>query len=568
MLPEEHSGALLLLSSSTTSEGERATADPDGDVGGGLDSHHQQQHQHCCGHRNEQEEEAHAETDEDGDLSSEGVQFCKQGGTAFSALGTSAAAASLLLAPPRTTRRRVYVVLGLCTLVAVGVIAERRRQEHLTWDRLRKPFKMYEGRPKMPRTAEQYGGMIDHREVEVWDNNHGVTHVFAVGDWGATLPDHITFATHGGSDSGTQWRVAAAMKNRARWANPPYILNVGDNFYIQGLEHSCNAPPWDNQGATTAAFSAGWQYIYGNLAHRPWLSVLGNHDYGGWRFDKGWPQQIGYSFVNHNWIMPARYYKKRMPHKGYDVDYFMIDSNAWDADWPNNRVNHNICSNHNYGGVSTCAANGGMPNIEGCRGWFWRTYKQQKRWLRHHLAKSKARWKAVVTHFPCGYDSGFYREMKRRHGLDLMVTGHRHQQELWKTTSKSNYVQSFMQTSNWHGDAPACFVTGGGGGIVSEKFSYADYGHDLAWYGFFHLTFTKDHLKIVLINDFEQEDGEWIVYPHGTKGWHRQMKVRATGNALCGSWCGDGNNPWWKVCPWGREPWISCGGCQGCKKQR
>mmetsp|Transcript_68786 Transcript_68786/g.143646 ORF Transcript_68786/g.143646 Transcript_68786/m.143646 type:complete len:527 (-) Transcript_68786:571-2151(-) len=502
MLPEEHSGALLLLSSSTTSEGERATADPDGDVGGGLDSHHQQQHQHCCGHRNEQEEEAHAETDEDGDLSSEGVQFCKQGGTAFSALGTSAAAASLLLAPPRTTRRRVYVVLGLCTLVAVGVIAERRRQEHLTWDRLRKPFKMYEGRPKMPRTAEQYGGMIDHREVEVWDNNHGVTHVFAVGDWGATLPDHITFATHGGSDSGTQWRVAAAMKNRARWANPPYILNVGDNFYWGGIEVDCGSSAMSVISPEARhQFDQIFEGVYygDGLDGIPWFSVLGNHDWGGRVFNNGWDQQIAYTWSSARWIMPAPYFMQRVNYvdQGFSIDYIFIDSNAMDAQDPSEDPEHNLCSEKyntlqgNNKQNATCGDIGGPDDIYTCKEWFWNFWDTNKKWAEEKLIASREegiQWQIMITHFPCGHESEWYGRMRREHGLDLLVTGHRHDQELWLQGHWGYNMLSGL----------TCFVTGGGGGITSEATPEENDGnwYGEAQYGFYDMTIEKDKITI------------------------------------------------------------------------
>jgi len=301
----------------------------------------------------------------------------------------------------------------------------------LTWRRAvgrvrisAKPFRLYEGELAMPDRSDQYDGVNETRPITVeeteteWGNE---VRVFVIGDWGATLPDHCTYPCS--EDGDAQFKVAGAMKARAEWAKPQYVLNVGDNFYVEGLEQSCNAPPNDNPDVTKETFQSGWGDIYGPVAEIPWLSVLGNHDYGGWRFDKGWPQQVGYSFMNHNWIMPARYYTKRVHHPGYYIDYFMWDSNAFDAKANDEGDQaHNICSMHNCGGIGTCDANGGMWSIESCKEWFWDSHEKQKVWLEEQVAASDARWKIVVTHFPCGYETELYKRLKTEHGLDFIVS--------------------------------------------------------------------------------------------------------------------------------------------------
>lgn len=450
-------------------------------------------------------------------------------------------------ASPRAAWRRFAA--GSAGLLACGAACasvtalHQQRGAETAMEQLRQPFQMYEGDLAMPDRADQYDGINDTRWVQIQDDENGAASIFVIGDWGSTLPNHITFAGNGW-DAKAQYSVAGVFKDRATWAKPQYVLNVGDNFYVEGLEHSCNAPPSDNQGAIYGAFSANWQQMYGPLAKIPWLSVLGNHDYGGWRMDKGWPQQIGFSFLNHNWIMPARYFMKRMAHSNFNIDYFMIDSNAFDAKNPGENPDHNICGKHNYGGIGTCDRNGGPPNIEGCRSWFWASYAVQKQWLEEKLAKSDATWKVVVTHFPCGYDGAWYKGLKAKYGLDLLVTGHRHQQELWWPGTKSKYVRSFMETESWDGSAPACFVTGGGGGIVSQKFGYADYGWDLLWYGFFHLTVSKYQMSIELVDTDGKVKGNFTVFPHGTPKAEEQAKVKLErGGGFCADFCGDMNNP-------------------------
>jgi hypothetical protein len=382
---------------------------------------------------------------------------------------------------------------------------------------LKRPFRLYDLEKKMPDRADQYDGINETRPVDVVADEYGAVHVFVIGDWGASLPGHCTFPCNG-YEQDAQYKVAGAMKHRATWAKPQYVLNVGDNLYVQGLDHNCDMPPNDRQWDTEADFNGFWVEIYGPVAEIPWLSVLGNHDYGGWRGDKGWPQQIGYSFINYNWILPARYYMKRIHHPGFYIDYFMYDSQAFDAKHMNEGdQDHNLCSAHNYGGPGQCASNGGMPSIEGCVDWFWDSMEKQKEWLVEKIAASDATWKIINTHFPCGYDTEWFKKLKKEYGLDLLVTGHRHQQELWWPGSPSTYVQATMERTGWDRDSPACFVSGGGGGILAQNFGYADYGTDLANYGFFDLTITKDQMLIEAIDWDGNLIGNITNFHHGSK---------------------------------------------------
>lgn len=379
---------------------------------------------------------------------------------------------------------------------------------------LENPFKLYsiwEDALDMPNKSNAYDGILDARPVTVVDDEWGQAHVFAIGDWGAPLPDQITASSDVGIDDHAQFAVANAMKGRASWAKPAYVLNVGDNFYLGGIAMDCNAAPGEAWDKPKADFTTTWTNVYESLTEIPWLSVLGNHDYGGWMFNQGWPQQIGYSFINYNWVMPARYFNKIIQHPTFDVEYFMLDTNAYDAKAQGDEPEHNICSvQHNLPGAH-CTGNDGMQNVWACRDWFWGSWDAQKRWFEEKLAMSTARWKIVVTHFPCGYDGSWFQGLKQAYGLDLLVTGHRHQQELWWPGTTSKYVQNFMW-KNHLGDIP-CFVTGGGGGITAQKFVDADYGRDLLWYGFFDLTIAKDWLKIELIGLDGAVAGNYTIHP-------------------------------------------------------
>jgi len=414
------------------------------------------------------------------------------------------------------------------------------------------PFKLYEGRNhsdllKMPQRADQYDGVEDKRPIEVVADAQGNSHVYVIGDWGATLPNHQTFANpsyHGG-DVYAQMVIADKVKRRAELYDPQYVLNVGDNFYIDGLHISCQSPPDAIRGNGEGAFSSGWQGVYADVANKPWISTLGNHDYGGYNFGNGWPQQIGYSFINYNWIMPARYYNKKVQHPGFTAEYFVYDSNAFDAKPSGEDQNHNICSWHNQGGPGSCGNNGGMPSIQGCYQWFWDTHRAQRAWLDKKLGESTADWKIVVTHFPCGYDTDFWKEMKAQHGVDLLVTGHRHQQEMWRLDTDNDWIRSAMIVNEWDGKAPACIVSGGGGGITAEGYGGSSHGKDMVWYGFYHLTMNKEWMNIELVTDQGNVYGNWTIYPHGTEGYEQQKNVTFDlSRQTCGAFCNGQGNAW------------------------
>ena len=61
---------------------------------------------------------------------------------------------------------------------------------------------------------------------------------------------------------------------------------------------------------------------------------------------------------------------------------------------------------------------------------------------------------------------GFYKSLANM-GLDLLITGHRHDQELW---FPDDFAKNHMGIT--------CIVTGGGGGITSEATPDPDHTED------------------------------------------------------------------------------------------
>eukprot|EP00993_Chasmostoma_nieuportense_P001460 NODE_2340_length_1208_cov_31.183164_g2226_i0.p1 GENE.NODE_2340_length_1208_cov_31.183164_g2226_i0~~NODE_2340_length_1208_cov_31.183164_g2226_i0.p1 ORF type:complete len:337 (-),score=112.37 NODE_2340_length_1208_cov_31.183164_g2226_i0:198-1154(-) len=110
----------------------------------------------------------------------------------------------------------------------------------------------------------------------------------AIGDWGvASLQD-----TH----QHTQRLVAKEMGRVAALHNISFVVNVGDNFYEQGVA-STTDPKW-KQDFTS---------IYTHPALQvPWFSALGNHDY------ILCPQCQVHNTQDARWVMPARYWSRRV----------------------------------------------------------------------------------------------------------------------------------------------------------------------------------------------------------------------------------------------------------------
>jgi len=296
-------------------------------------------------------------------------------------------------------------------------------------------------------------------------------------------------------DEKPQQLVAQAMAERAKKNPPQYVLNVGDNFYWGGIEKTCGTPMHEISFTAHHQFDQVFEKVYDGIGEAPWLSVLGNHDWGGRQFVNGWDQQIAYTWASNRWIMPAAYFMVHVeyPDQDFTVDIYMIDTNFMDAKDTYEDADHNICGPNNPAGAD-CSHVGGPSSIYQCKSFFQKLWADQKTWITNKLRESRADWQITVTHFPCGQDGehgAFYRHL-RREGLDLLVTGHRHDQELWRPGDNFNYM----------GDL-ACFVTGGGGGISSEATPDPNNKEDWfgeAQYGFFDLTITKDKMTIESIN--------------------------------------------------------------------
>lgn len=331
-------------------------------------------------------------------------------------------------------------------------------------------------------------------------------HVFVIGDWGGVQPapgappvpaDHRShlFPQHTrgfvvGVDDTAQLRVAAQMQERAQKSRPDYVLNVGDNFYWGGIRTHCGRPAGEH--VATGQWQGVFEEVYnGSGLTGQWLGVLGNHDYGGYVFTAGWDQVISYTWgapgSTGRWFTPAQYWSTTAYYPDFSVDYYFVDTNVFLALHPEMDRAHNICdSEHNRQsdlGPDTCGPQG-PESVWDCPGWFGKLWAAQMDWLDRCLATSSADWQVVVTHFPPTYGQQEWSYLSERHGIDLILAGHKHQQEV-------HYREPLLGRTAW-------VISGGGGGITSEGAPNLD-GHD-DMYGFMDLKLTREEIVIEAIS--------------------------------------------------------------------
>lgn len=313
-----------------------------------------------------------------------------------------------------------------------------------------------------------------------------------------------------GADNCAQQNVAAQMQHRAPTSKPDYVINVGDNFYWAGITTKCGAPTFKCNDAT-----GQWKAVYESMYAGPgldgkqWLGVLGNHDFGGYTFTNGWDQAIGYTWAKlssstDRWMTPALYYSAKVHYPDFSVDYYFLDSNVFDAFLPDADQGHNLCSRiHNPAVGSTCGVQGPV-SVEDCHPWFDKLWKAEVVWLEDELNRSGSDWQIVVTHFPPVHGKEDWMRLTKKYGIDLIITGHQHQQEV-HYRDESNFLR------------PTAFViSGGGGGITSEGTPDAMGNDDQ--YGFMDLTLSRKEIMIEAISHGGQVRSRTCVvqvYPGG-----------------------------------------------------
>jgi len=367
--------------------------------------------------------------------------------------------------------------------------------------------------PDAPWKATQYNGIILQDACFAWTGPNQTNHIFIIGDWGGVLGKHglhpadsrgTAFAAKHrdfvhGVDDFAQQRVAQQMAIRAAVVQPDFLLNVGDNFYWGGVGTTDDGSAYGvGEGAecgsgllATATPSVQFKLIFEDIYRGPgledkqWLGVLGNHDYGGWKFTAAWDQAIGYTWRSERWMTPAQYWAAKVWYNDFSIDFYFVDTNFVDAQVPSSDGGHNICGIEHNPHAGGCGASGPV-SVWNCTEWFMQLWVDQDKWLRHLLPQSTAEWQVVVTHFPPSFLQDQFAELQKQYGIDLFIAGHTHKQEVHGENKEAIF-----------GGCPY-LISGGGGGITAEGPPDPNGFDDM--YGFMDLTVGKEEIKVESIS--------------------------------------------------------------------
>jgi len=363
--------------------------------------------------------------------------------------------------------------------------------------------------------------------------DESVTRFFTIGDWGGVcgwgkdnvcLPERKSYVCICGADCGDKGkpcpmpnkvpgaanhqidgiaqrlvseRMLARQKNLKEEGRPArFIINVGDNFYPGGIDFHCGL---EDKSATSTQFQQIWKDMYReDLRDLEWWSVLGNHDYGGVCYIKGWDQQIFFTWHDNKWVMPGQYWRRSVQYANFKADFFFVDGNVFDTN-PGDQ-GHDLCSSLSNPGKhceasiypgpgASCGASGPQTQPE-CKAWFNKLWEDNYKWLKAVVYASDAEWQFVVNHYPATYALGqagvSYMDWSKfldPMGVDLYISGHSHEQTVHYGAEK-----------DYDFGKSAWVITGGGGGITTMGAPDTEGEDDQ--YGFMEVALSLNQLNI------------------------------------------------------------------------
>ena len=173
----------------------------------------------------------------------------------------------------------------------------------------------------------------------------------------------------------------------------------------------------------------------------PWYGVLGNHEYG-----YNVQAQIDLSEKYPNWVMPSRYYTKRIQLSGDKyASFIFLDTSPCVTEYrASNPKGWDPCGDE----YPTCSLSGGTDDFEGTCKFNQNILSQdcgaQLSWFKQQLAKAdKDDWLIVVGHHPADdIDEEDFTSALQQHGFDLYLNGHTHCLTQYTVDGSGAYVTS------------------------------------------------------------------------------------------------------------------------------
>jgi len=242
--------------------------------------------------------------------------------------------------------------------------------------------------------------------------------------------------------------VASALQGVFGAEDVRFLVNTGDNFYWCGI-----------QNTSDFQVQADWVDTYANSVRAvPWYSVLGNHEYG-----YNVQAQIDLSDIYPTWVMPARYYTKRVSlSPSQHLSMIFLDSSPCVSEYRSSSPSRWDPCGTTY---PTCSLSGGHDDFEGTCHFNANILSQdcgaQLSWFKTQLnAVPKDDWLILVGHHPLDeFDVEDFVSAAEAHGFDLYLNGHAHTLTHYMVDGSPKYVTSgagaLVMTYDQLGGSPA-----------------------------------------------------------------------------------------------------------------
>jgi len=240
----------------------------------------------------------------------------------------------------------------------------------------------------------------------------------SIGDWGC---GNITDKEGGNWHFNDEKVVAKAFAKTATDLDAKFVVNTGDNFYYCGV---------------TDVHDAAWQYNFENVFTEPsmqvpWISCLGNHDYG---FPGSADAQTQYTSPNNNrWVLPSRYFLKRLSYPQVNITFIVLDASPCQQ----------VYRSSDPSGWDPCGSV--IPACPGC------TFHQnvlaqncgdQVTWLQQVIPTIDPNdWKIALVHAPANeIDVEDLVSLLQQARVDLYLNGHVHTMAYYTVDGNGTYI--------------------------------------------------------------------------------------------------------------------------------